>query len=100
MAITIEDVEKIAKLAKLAFSEEEKRKFTKQLAEIISYVEKLNELDTTDVLPTYHVLELNNVYREDVKKESLAPEQATANAPNKMDNFFSVPKVISKDGDG
>jgi aspartyl-tRNA(Asn)/glutamyl-tRNA(Gln) amidotransferase subunit C len=100
MAITIEDVEHIAKLANLSFSQEEKEKFTRQLAEIIAYVEKLNELDTTNVPPTYHVLELSNVYRGDVEGECLSPEEATANAPKKMDNFFSVPKVISQDKNG
>ena len=99
MPITTEDVEKIAKLAKLTFSEAEKEKFTRQLAEIIEYVNKLDELDTSNVPPTYHVLGLSNVYREDVEKECLTPDEATANAPKKVENFFSVPKVISRDSD-
>ncbi len=97
MAITVADVEKIAKLAKLRFSAEEKEKFTRQLAEIITYVEKLNELDTENVPPTYHVLNLTNVFREDQVQPWLSPEEATANAPKKLANYFSVPKVIAQE---
>ncbi|RKY76341.1 Asp-tRNA(Asn)/Glu-tRNA(Gln) amidotransferase GatCAB subunit C [candidate division KSB1 bacterium] len=94
MAITVEEVEHIAQLAKLKFSEEEKKKFTTQLAKIIQYVEKLNELDTEDVPPTYHVLDIKNVMRSDVTKPWLTQEEALKNAPRRKDGFFSVPKVI------
>jgi len=94
MPITKEDVEKIAKLAKLEFTEEEKQKFTQQLAEIVNYVEKLKELDTDDVEPTSHVIELKNVLREDRVRKSLSQEEALANAPAKRRSHFSVPKVI------
>ncbi len=97
MPITVEDVEKIAKLAKLRFTEEEKQKFTEQLARIIAYVEKLNELDTERVPPTYHVLPLTNVTREDQVKPWLTQEEALANAPKKLKGYFSVPKVISQE---
>ena len=97
MPITIEDVENIAKLARLRFSEEEKQKFTRQLAEIISYVEKLNELDTENVPPTYHVLPLTNVSRKDEVKTWLTQEEALRNAPKKFRGFFSVPEVISSE---
>ena len=92
MAITVADVEKIAKLAKLRFSAEEKEKFTRQLAEIITYVDKLNELDTENVPPTYHVLNLTNVFREDQVQTWLSPEEATANAPKKLSGYLAYPR--------
>ncbi|GBD94775.1 glutamyl-tRNA(Gln) amidotransferase subunit C [bacterium BMS3Abin05] len=97
MAITIEEVEKISRLAKLTFTDEEKLKFTQQLSQMIAYVEKLNELDTENVPPTYHVVEMNNVFREDVVKPSMPQEKVLANAPAKKGGYFSVPKVIAQD---
>lgn len=94
MAVTKRDVEKVAKLARLQFSEEEKEKLVAQLNRILKYMEKLNELDTTDVEPTTHVVPLKNVFRQDVVKPSLPREKALANAPAKEDGFFKVPKVI------
>lgn len=96
MAVTINDVEHIARLAKLSFSDEEKAKFTEQFNEILSFMEKLNELDTSNVEPLSHVIELNNVLREDVVKPSLPTEEALKNAPSKTDAFFKVPKVIDR----
>ncbi|NPB09614.1 MAG: Asp-tRNA(Asn)/Glu-tRNA(Gln) amidotransferase subunit GatC [Thermodesulfobacteria bacterium] len=94
MSITKEEVLHVAHLARLEFSEEEVTRFTEQLADILSYVAKLNELDTSHVEPTYHALKLTNVFREDEVKESLPPEKALQNAPEREDNFFVVPKVI------
>lgn len=94
MAVTIKDVEHIAKLAKLEFSEDEKAKFTEQFNEILTLMEKLNELDTSEVEPLSHVIELQNVFREDAVKPSILTEEALENAPAKTDKFFKVPKVI------
>ncbi|MBN2412562.1 Asp-tRNA(Asn)/Glu-tRNA(Gln) amidotransferase subunit GatC [candidate division KSB1 bacterium] len=94
MSVTIEEVEKIARLAKLSFSEEEKIKFTEQFNQILQYMEKLNELDTENVSPTFNVLDVNNVFREDKVKPWLTQEQALQNAPKKKNGLFSVPKVI------
>jgi len=94
MTISVEDVEKIAKLAKLEFGREEEEKFTYQLAQIVAYVEKLNELDTENVPPTSHVLDIKNVMREDKAESWLTQEEALANAPAQKTGFFSVPKVI------
>ncbi len=94
MAVTIKDVEHIAKLAKLEFSEDEKAKFTEQFNEILTLMEKLNELDTSEVEPLSHVIELQNVFREDAVKPSISTEEALENAPAKTDKFFKVPKVI------
>ncbi len=94
MSVTLQEVENIARLAKLSFSEEEKEKFTVQFNQILGYIEKLNELDTDNVEPTDHVLDLYNVFREDEVKTWLTQEEALANAPNAKHGFFSVPKVI------
>lgn len=97
MAITIADIERIAQLAKLRLTEDEKEKLTKELSQIIGYVEKLNELNLENVPPTSHVLDLKNVMREDEVKPWFSQEEALMNAPAKHGGFFSVPKVISKE---
>ncbi len=94
MAVTINDVEYIAKLARLEVSAEEKAKLMHQLNEILAYIEKLNELDTSSVEPLSHVIELKNVLREDAVTPSLTPEEALKNAPARTEKFFRVPKVI------
>ncbi len=94
MPVTLNEVEKIAKLAKLSFSEKEKEMFVQQFNQILLYMEKLNELDTENVPPTTHVLDLKNVLRKDEVIPWLTQEEAMANAPKQKDGFFSVPKVI------
>ncbi len=94
MAVTKKDVEYIADLARLKFNEDELEKFTGQLNEILSYVEKLNELDTSNVEPLSHPVAGSNVFREDIVKPSIDREEALKNAPDKNELFFKVPKVI------
>lgn len=94
MSITKEEVLHVAHLARLEFGAEEVDLFTEQLAQILDYVKKLNELDTTDVEPTYHALKLTNVFREDEVRASLPTEKALQNAPERENGFFVVPKVI------
>jgi aspartyl-tRNA(Asn)/glutamyl-tRNA(Gln) amidotransferase subunit C len=94
MSVTIKDVEHIAELARLKFNEKELDNFTHQLNEILSYVEKLNELDTENVEPLSHPVENTNVFRDDIVKQSVPREEALKNAPDKNDSFFKVPKVI------
>lgn len=94
MAVTKKDVEKIAELAKLKFSDEELENFTPQMNEILSYMDKLNELDTEDVKPLSHPVEQINVFREDELKSSVSTEEALKNSPDKTDTHFKVPKVI------
>ncbi|MHB2147520.1 Asp-tRNA(Asn)/Glu-tRNA(Gln) amidotransferase subunit GatC [Calditrichota bacterium LG25] len=95
-AVTRKDVEYIASLAKLRLDEEEVPVITDQLNRILEYVEHLNELDTSDVEPLAHPLELQNVFREDEKKPSLKREEALKNAPKRAGDYFSVPKVVRK----
>jgi aspartyl-tRNA(Asn)/glutamyl-tRNA(Gln) amidotransferase subunit C len=94
MPVTLEDVDHIAKLARLEFTKEEKEKFTHQLNEILAYVEQLNKLDTGNVEPLSHVIDLSNVFRRDEVKPGLTTEEALMNAPAKTEKFFKVPKVI------
>ncbi len=94
MSISREEVLHVAHLARLEFSEEEVELFTTQLADILNYVAKLNELDTSKIEPTYHALQLSNVFREDEVKPSYTVEEVLSNAPEKENGFFVVPKVI------
>ena len=92
--ITKKEVEYVARLARLKLTEEEKEKYTKQLADILKYINKLNELDTEKVEPTSHVLRLSNVFREDRVRPSLKQEEILANAPQVESKHFKVKKVI------
>ncbi|OKP96597.1 Asp-tRNA(Asn)/Glu-tRNA(Gln) amidotransferase subunit GatC [Paenibacillus sp. P46E] len=94
MSITVNDVQHVAKLARLHLSPEEEAKLTEQMNAILQYAEKLNELDTENVKPTTHVLQVSNVMRDDVVKESLSQEEALLNAPEEEDGHFKVPAVL------
>ena len=94
MAVNKQDVEKIAELARLIFSEEELENFTPQMNKILSYMDKLNELDTDNVEPLSHPVEQTNVFREDELRPSISIEDALKNAPSKDEYQFKVPKVI------
>ena len=96
MPITMKDVEHIAQLAKLEFTDAEKEKFTHQLNQILEYVEQMNKLDTSHVEPLSHVIELSNVFRADEVKQGVSTEEALKNAPSKTEEFFKVPKVINE----
>ena len=88
------DVEYAARLARLKLSETEKEAHAEQLNKILEYMGKLNQLDTTHIKPTSHVVEMQNVFREDSVTPSIPVDNAFQNAPDKKDNFFRVPKVI------
>ena len=96
MAVTIKEVEHVAKLARLEFNDAEKEKLTHELNDILMHIDKLNTLDTSNVEPLSHVIEPGNVMREDIVKPSLPREEALRNAPDKTDEFFKVPKVIGE----
>ncbi len=94
MAVTKQEVEKIAELARLEFNESEIEHLTKDMNQILHHMDKLNELDTLNVEPLSHPIEVKNVFREDELKSSTKREDALKNAPDKDDEFFKVPKVI------
>lgn len=87
-------IEYIANLSRLELSEQEEEMFAGQLSGILSYIEKLRELNTEDVKPMAHTINVSNVFRDDTLGTSIARESALANAPAKIDAFFKVPKVI------
>ena len=87
-------VKKVAKLSRLELTEAEVEEFTEQLSAILDYVEKMNQLDTGNIEPLAHCLPINNVFREDCAKESLGTEKVLANAPDRDESFFKVPKIL------
>lgn len=91
-----ETVRHVALLARLELSEEEIERFAHELGDILDYVAKLEELDTSDVPPTSHSLPLANVMRDDVLRPSLAKDEALANAPETENGCFKVPQVIQE----
>ena len=96
--IDIEQVKRVGKLARLALSEAETAQFATQLSAILEYMEKLNQLDTTNVEPLAHCLPINNCFREDVVKPSLGTEKTLDNAPQRDEQFFKVPKILEEPG--
>ena len=91
MAITTREVLHVARLARLALTEEEVERLGAQLSAILEAVGKVSELDLSDVEPTAHPLDLVNVWAEDEPRPSLPVEEALANAPDREDGFFRVP---------
>lgn len=87
-------VEYIAHLARIKLNTQELEKFSRQFQGILSFIDKLKQIDTRDILPTSHILSISNVLRQDDPGASLSSEEALKNAPQKADNFFGVPRVI------
>ncbi len=94
MRIAKDEIAHIAHLARLCLSDHEQEQFGSQLSSILEYMKKLNELDTTAVEPTSHVLSLQNVMRDDASRPSLPREDALMNAPAHTGKFYRVPKII------
>jgi len=92
--IDAEQVRKVGKLSRLALSDAEVEEFSGQLSAIFEYVEKLGEVDTEGVEPLAHCLGVKNCFRDDVVRESLGVEKTLANAPERDDEFFKVPKIL------
>ena len=96
MKITKKDVEHVARLARLALSEEEKERFTAQLEGILEYIDILNKADTAKTQAMSHVLPMANVWREDKAEANRlgSPEDILKNAPDSEGPFFKVKKII------
>ncbi len=94
MKITSDQVLHVARLARLNLSEEQIEAMIKNMNSILDYMEQLNEVDTSGVEPTSHVMSLTNVFREDEEAPSLPREKTFANAPESKRNAFVVPRVI------
>lgn len=88
------DVKYVANLARVALSTAEEEKLSTQLGNILSYIEKLKELDVSQVEPTAHAVPLINVFRADEVQPSLSNQEALRNAPSKANGLFLVPKIV------
>jgi aspartyl-tRNA(Asn)/glutamyl-tRNA(Gln) amidotransferase subunit C len=89
-------LDSIAKLARLFLTPEEYALYQGQVGDVLRYIDKLNQLDTEGIEPTFHIIDVENVYREDKNNESLPVEKALLNAPLKERNCFKVPKIIEE----
>lgn len=94
MSINKDTVKYVAKLARMQLDDAKIDDFTGQLDKILTYIEKLNKLNTDNIDPTSHVLGLENVFREDENIPSLENDLALSNAPEKENGHFKVPKII------
>lgn len=96
MEINNETIDKLAYLARLEFSAEDKQEIKKDLSRIITWIDKLNELDTEKVEPLIYMSNEINVLRKDEIEHTLSHEDALLNAPKKDSDYFRVPKVLDK----
>lgn len=94
MRISKQEVEHVALLARLELSEAEVDQYTEQLNSILVYAEKLQKLDTSDVNPTAHAVQLFNVLRPDEVNDSMTQKEALSNAPKAEDGYFCVPRIV------
>jgi aspartyl-tRNA(Asn)/glutamyl-tRNA(Gln) amidotransferase subunit C len=94
MKLSRDDVLHVAALARLDLSEDEIEGLTQDLSSILTYIDKLAELDTSRVEPTSHVVAMSAAFREDEVTNTPSPEDALANAPKRDDNYFVVPSII------
>ena len=94
MPIERTEVQRIARLARLHLTDEEIERMEKELSRILEYVEKLKELDTSEVEPMHHVFEVSNFFREDESRPSLNKDKVLENAPDQKDGLFRIPGAI------
>ncbi|TCS80928.1 Asp-tRNA(Asn)/Glu-tRNA(Gln) amidotransferase subunit GatC [Pectinatus cerevisiiphilus] len=94
MKVSKKDVENVAVLSRLKIADDKMDKYLEEFNNFLEYVDVLQKVDTENVKPTAHVLPLQNVFREDVIKPSLDREKALANAPEKENGYFKVPRII------
>jgi aspartyl-tRNA(Asn)/glutamyl-tRNA(Gln) amidotransferase subunit C len=96
MALSRDEVERVSLLSRLRLSQEELDKMTTQLGAVLQYMELLGELDTAQVAPMAHALEVADVFREDQTRPGLDREQALANAPHRDAECYLVPAVLGE----
>jgi aspartyl-tRNA(Asn)/glutamyl-tRNA(Gln) amidotransferase subunit C len=94
MAVNEFDVKYVAHLARLSLTPDEEQKFGAQLGQVLGYIQKLGEVDVSQVEPTAHAVPLVNVTRPDEIRPSLSHEDALRNAPAKANGLFLVPKIV------
>lgn len=96
MSLTRDDVEKVSLLARLSLTDEEVGVMTEQLGQVLGYIDQLSELDTDNVPPMAHAVELSNVFADDVVQDSLDRDQALENAPKRDEECYRVPAVLGE----
>lgn len=94
MALSEKDVQYVAKLARLEVTDQETARYTQQLANILQYVEQLNKLDTSNVEPLTHPLDVKNIFRKDEVKPPLSQKDVLSNGPEVQSGHFRVPKIM------
>ena len=94
MKIDKDQITKVSNLARLELTNEESNEFSKQLSDIVTYVEKINELDTENIEPADHIVDLKNVQRKDKKHASIDIKDIEGIAPDFDNGHFVVPQVI------
>ena len=94
MSVSEKDVQYIANLARLQVTNEEARSYAKDMSSILEYMDLLNEVDTSNIEPLEHEIDLESRFRKDEAKEPLSHEDALKNAPDADSDYFRVPKVI------
>lgn len=97
MALTTDEVRKVANLARLQLSDEEIEQYREQLSDVLTYVEQLDELALDDVMPTAHAVVQNNVWREDEARPSLPLGDVLSNAPAQAQDQFLIQAVLDDD---
>lgn len=88
------NIERVAKLARIALTAEEKATFSQQLGQVLHHIEQLSKLDVSGVEPSAHAFAVHNVWQKDVARPGLSVDQALRNAPAQRDNMIAVPKVV------
>lgn len=94
MKLSREEIQRVAMLARLRLTAEEEERFTEQLDKILQYMEKLNQMDTSEVQPLAHAVDIVNAFREDKVTNRPNVDALLANAPERDETFFRVPKII------
>jgi aspartyl-tRNA(Asn)/glutamyl-tRNA(Gln) amidotransferase subunit C len=95
-SLTADDVRKVARLARLTLTDAEVERFAHQLGDVLKYVDLLREVDTSNVAPMAHAIELTNAFRVDEPRESLPRDAALANAPQQDGRYFLVPPILDQ----
>lgn len=96
MSLSLADVERVSLLARLRLTEAEAKSLAVQLTHVVDYFRQLDELDTSQVVPMAHAIELHNVFAKDERQPSLEREQALANAPKRDAECYRVPAVLGE----
>lgn len=99
MKLDTKDVERLAHLARLEFSDKEKKEMLGDMNKMLSFVDKVNELELEGVEPLIYLTEEENVLRKDEVKKQVTKDEALKNAPDKDTDYFRVPKVLKREED-